>query len=628
MTFHAKAACISARPIPLATFRQHLLYSVCVTLLMAGPGFAQSVTPQPDNNPPLANQQNGNKTVGTGETLVINTGETVGNIILNGEKAWTTTESGIGGLANVFGQMSNGTVNKGGRLIVYAGGVAKDVAINDGGFAQTLDQGRISGTSTVNSGGILNVNAGGTAYDITVNDGGFAHILDQGRISGRSTVNMGGELYVNAGGTVKDVSVEGGNLWVEKDSKATGGITINGGKVDIIGEVTGKSTVNTGGKLHVNPHGTVKDVSVEGGYLWVQKDGKATGSITVNGGQADITVNGGQADITGEVTGKSTVNTGGKLAVDAGGAASDIIVSGNDSTQCTDDCSYLLVDGTSGDVTINNNGMLSGSGKIGNLTVHAGGAVSAGSGYDILGALTATGDATFDKGSIIQVNVANDGSRTNQFVVKGQANLSGGTVKLRSDDIFEIAADGTKILKYPSTEQIERLFQKTLVILTAEKGVTGRFDALTPQYDYNYITPSLTYTDKTVSLGVGLKNAAQIQDIVLVDAKTKNQKSVGSAIKSLGLGNPLLSTVLFSRKDEVLDYDALSGETHATLEGVLLHDAGLARDAVSDRVRAAFDGVAVKPVPTVALAYGPDAKKGSKAAGEAFVPLLPAVPTT
>ncbi|MGN8024553.1 autotransporter outer membrane beta-barrel domain-containing protein, partial [Phyllobacterium sp. 22229] len=120
----------------------------------------------------------------------------------------------------------------------------------------------------------------------------------------------------------------------------------------------------------------------------------------------------------------------------------------------------------------------------------------------------------------------------------------------------------------------------------------------------------------------------QIKNIVLVDAVTPNQKSTGHAVLQLGLGNRLLDTVLLSKKGDVLHYDALSGEAHAALRGTLLQDAGLVSGAANERIRAAFDGVAARPVPVITpLAYGPE-DKGKQSAGEAFAAAAPAVSTT
>lgn len=119
----------------------------------------------------------------------------------------------------------------------------------------------------------------------------------------------------------------------------------------------------------------------------------------------------------------------------------------------------------------------------------------------------------------------------------------------------------------------------------------------------------------------------RVKSLVLVDAKTPNQIAVGGAIKELELGNPLLNTVLFSAIGEILPYDNLSGEAHATLSGVLAKDASVIGNAAQNRIRAAFDGVTVKEQAVIAspLAYAPAQRAKIS---DAFASVTPAPATT
>ncbi|MGO4839768.1 autotransporter outer membrane beta-barrel domain-containing protein, partial [Rhizobiaceae sp. 2RAB30] len=51
-------------------------------------------------------------------------------------------------------------------------------------------------------------------------------------------------------------------------------------------------------------------------------------------------------------------------------------------------------------------------------------------------------------------------------------------------------------------------------------------------------------------------------------------------------------------------FDLLSGEIHASVQSALIEDSHFVRDAATDRVRAAFEGVGASFVPVTA--YGPD----------------------
>ena len=378
----------------------------------------------------------------------------------------------------------------------------------------------------------------------------------------------------------------------------------------------------------------------------------------------------------------------------------------------------LAVDGSlTSKVLVNNTGMVGGNGTLGSLVTNAGGIVSPG---NSVGKLTVTGDATFDKGSLFDVEIKADQSVADQLDVKGKVTLLGGVVQVRLED------DKALMTK----AQVESLFHKSYDILLAGKGHTGAFDGVSPEY--SYITGSLNYKDSSkVSLGFELtaegaiieslkadllaaqkeierlqaeklaaetlaaekieaerlakeaadKKAADdkpvadklaeddkpvadrlaaeeaekqatlkaeqlatakleaerleieilkesVKNLVMenADKAPHNQKAVFGAVKLLGYGNPLANTVLLKQRSEILNYDGLSGEIHATLSGVLIEDSHFISDAATDRIRAAFDGVAVKAQPTIdPLAYGPGGKaKGGEAAGEAIVAVTPA----
>ncbi|ATU90398.1 autotransporter domain-containing protein [Phyllobacterium zundukense] len=316
----------------------------------------------------------------------------------------------------------------------------------------------------------------------------------------------------------------------------------------------------------------------------------------------------------------------------------------------------LAVDGSiTSKAIINDSGILGGIGSVGSLVANTGGRVSPG---NSVGKLTVTGDATFEKGSIFDVEIAADAGAADQLDVTGKVALLGGAVQARIEG--ETA--------FFTKDQVVGLFTRSYDILLAGKGIEGTFETVRPQY--NYISAVLDYSHKNkVTLGfmltpdpvlvvdpeigapVGavvdefvfepelesvvedaeraglarteaerLKLEAlreRVRTLVLVDAKTKNQKNAGDAIKQMDIGDPLLNTVLFSQVGQVLPYDNLTGEVHATLDGVLIEDSHFISTAATDRIRAAFDGVAAKAQPVIApLAYGAPVKaKGSESFG-------------
>lgn len=543
------------------------------------------------------------------------------------------------------------TVNAGGQLEIEAEGKVSDVIlngrytgavgeINNGdGYAVIRAKGAAESV-TINIGGKLDVEAGGQAGDVTVNSG---DVSVWGKI-GTSTIYMGGKLAVLTGGIADNVIVHQGGLLESK------------GKINTV-------TIGSGGLLRVLAGGVVDDITVHGaGGAYIT--GRIGKSSVDDKGILKIKAKG--------MAGSITVNPGGRLNVETSGRAGDVTLTGGASDT---NASHAVVNGTAGDITLGGNSALSGTGHISNLRVLAGGTVSPG---NSAGTLHADGNVHFDQRSTFNVELSPDLSHSDQLAVTGSATLLGGVVEVRMEGA------GTLL----SQEQSENLFDKHFIILTAEKGVTGRFDAVFPHY--NYITPTLAYTDKTVSVtfeltaeaiaaqkqkeqkladalkqtqaeadGLKIKQQQaeiavaeakveaqqiadaraaaqkqqneqrakaaedvrlaevmaieakaqqlaveqaaaqaeadrlktllreeQIKDLVLVDAVTPNQKSTGHAVLQLGSGNRLLDTVLLSKKGDVLNYDALSGEAHASLRGALLQDAGLVSAAASGRIRA------------------------------------------
>jgi len=73
---------------------------------------------------------------------------------------------------------------------------------------------------------------------------------------------------------------------------------------------------------------------------------------------------------------------------------------------------------------------------------------------------------------------------------------------------------------------------------------------------------------------------------------TRNQVSTGIGTESLGFGNPVYSATLnLSAPQARAAFDQLSGEVHASAKAALIEDGRFIRNAVNDRIRAAFDGV-------------------------------------
>ncbi|MBA8879937.1 autotransporter domain-containing protein [Phyllobacterium myrsinacearum] len=287
---------------------------------------------------------------------------------------------------------------------------------------------------------------------------------------------------------------------------------------------------------------------------------KLTGANTYTG---DTIINGGLLAVDGSITSKTIVNSGGTL----GGVGHVGHLDPNDP-------------------------------NAGSLVVNNGGIVSPG---NSVGTLTADGNATFNAGSTLHIEV--NGTDADRLVVKGATNLLGGVVVVTP----EAGKSGGAPIS-----------GRGYTVLSSTNGFNGKFDKVTTTY--LFFDPSLAYASNDVTVTLG-RNGRGFDDL----GTTRNQKAVGKAINDLGASNSLYDTILASTVFDNLPgaYQSLTGEIHATLNGVLMQDGQFISQAATDRVRAAFGGVAVKPQATMApLAYGPDekAKKGDAFAAVEPVP--------
>lgn len=154
-------------------------------------------------------------------------------------------------------------------------------------------------------------------------------------------------------------------------------------------------------------------------------------------------------------------------------------------------------------------------------------------------------------------------NRANQPALKatGQASIEGGTLRLARD------TDGAVLgQKYR--------------ILQADGGVTGLFSTL----DHQQFSPFLGFNQRLdtnnlfVEVGRGLPLASV--------ATTPNQRATAKAADNLALSQPLAQklTALFpSQAPQALDQ--LSGELHASIQGVMIENTRVIRDAALGRAR-------------------------------------------
>lgn len=209
-----------------------------------------------------------------------------------------------------------------------------------------------------------------------------------------------------------------------------------------------------------------------------------------------------------------------------------------------------------------------------------------------VGTLTIDGDLALKAGSTYQVDIAPNGS-SDKVTVTGKTTLEGG-------NIYISKAAGT----YMPGQRYS--------ILTANGGVNGKFGNLSQNMPF--VDLGLAYDPRNVYLDIA-RNDVGFSDV----GATRNQKAAGAAIEALGAGNKVFDAAVMqdSEADARMAFDQLSGELHASATTALINDSRLIRNAMNDRLRAAFGDVAAAPVPT--LAFGPDAKSIAAAPTDAPV---------
>ncbi|MFY3136620.1 autotransporter domain-containing protein [Achromobacter xylosoxidans] len=281
-----------------------------------------------------------------------------------------------------------------------------------------------------------------------------------------------------------------------------------------------------------------------GGILILAGKNTYMGETRVNGGELVI-------DVNGSITSPTVVNAMSLFTVR--GRSADITINGGAAS----------VDGVSGKVTVNNGGILGGNGTLQALAVNRGGTVSPG---HSAGTLRVAGDVGFAPGSRYDVEVKADGSDFDRIIAAGKATLTGGTLGVR----FENAANLLDL------GQVLSLEGRTFEVLTAADGLTGRFDAVEPNYLFLAATP--TYGAQSLTLRLG-RNTTAFASV----AGTPNERRVAGALDTLAAGMPVYQSVLGLATAEQARgaFRQLAGEIYPATQAALMRDSRMLRDAVS-----------------------------------------------
>ena len=224
-------------------------------------------------------------------------------------------------LVSAGGSANGVVVNYDTELDVAAGAVAEGV-VENGGYVHVAEGAVVSfnqnsfGDYEYDQWQSASIHSGTTANNITVN-GGVIDVFDGGTINGLS-FNYG--ILDVYGGVLDDVTI---GLEAEEDAPVVARIagTVNGATI-----VDGKVTVMAGGKVGM--------AGIEGGSLFVEKDGLVSATTLGAGEDADYGYDGeyygyGILEIAdGGKASDLAVNGGGMLTVNAGGQVDYLTVNG------------------------------------------------------------------------------------------------------------------------------------------------------------------------------------------------------------------------------------------------------------------------------------------------------------
>ncbi|MDF0607242.1 autotransporter-associated beta strand repeat-containing protein, partial [Neisseriaceae bacterium TC5R-5] len=396
---------------------------------------------------------------------------------------------------------------------------------------------------------------------------------------GRSLTKAGrGRLVLSAANSYSGgTTINGGILQISQDANlgaASGTVTFNGGTLSTTAAFSSARSLNVqngGGTLNLQNGDLTLTGSLSGsgdlsktGVSTLNSQGSSSGyngtltvaegqmnSLTPFGGSLVVTGKGSQLNVDANVTGN--LSAANSATLNAGG-----VIGGNLTVQSG---AYLALTGTAPSPLLT-------QANIPPSISHLASTPSSS-----LNTLQVVGTVNFASGGIYQVKT-DPGNSADHLFTNGSASLAGGKVAVKVG-----LGDYNRSITY--------------TILTANGGVTNPFDGYFQTF--SLLGFKLTYDPNNVYLTVQ-RNDVSVADVMRAAGGSGNQRSVGSAIDSLGGANRLNQAIVALPDDDnnAAIRDALnqvSGELHASIKAGQIEDSHFIRDAANDRLRAAFNGV-------------------------------------
>ena len=226
-------------------------------------------------------------------------------------------------------------------------------------------------------------------------------------------------------------------------------------------------------------------------------------------------------------------------------------------------------------VTVQNAGILGGSGSVGSLTARRGGTVAPG---NSIGTLNVANNVSFEPGSRYAVEVAPNG-QSDRIHSGGSASITGGEVAVSLENSPNLL----------SQSEVRSLLGQQYNILTADQGVSGQFSS-TSSFS-PFLDSGLSYQPNQVTLSIE-RNDIRFASV----AQTQNERAVAVAADALAAGNPVYESILNagSAGEARQAFRQLSGQIHADIASAQVNDSRYLREALNGRLRQA-EGLATSP---------------------------------
>ncbi|HEV7322669.1 MAG TPA: autotransporter-associated beta strand repeat-containing protein [Ensifer sp.] len=462
-----------------------------------------------------------------------------GTLILTGSNSYTGGTTIAGGVLSVSSDANLGATAGG---LSFTGGTLSTTSSFDTTRAVSLGQaGRIDVAAS-------------TELGLTGIVSGSGDLIKQG--SGTLRLDNGANAYGNtlvaAGTLIGNASSISGNIRnaASVAFDQTGDARF-AGDISALNGTRGTMTKRGAGALTLTGTSSL-DWTIDAGAL-VSSAERFTGNAAIASGTSLMFEQNANAAYAGVVSGNGGFNKTGLGQLNLTGNSSAF------SGTTTVGNGTLSVNGSlGGTVDVLAGGRLQGSGSVSNVKVS--GTVAPG---NSIGTLNVAGNVTLAAGSIYEVEV-NAAGQSDKIVAGGTATIAGSSVKVLADT-------GSYA---PQTQY---------TILTANGGRSGTFGGVTS--NLAFLDPSLSYDANNAYLKLS-RNNVSFSGV----GETRNQIATGNGVESLGRINPVNNAVLNLSAPQARNaFDQLSGEIHASAKSALTEDSRFIRNAINDRIRAAFD---------------------------------------